>query len=123
MFRKKFKVTGEDVDDFMVMENTAYHHYASSILNSFLFEKGYSKQKIELQNVELKASKESFSLQKHLMFTQEFFVNLELSGLDGSEQKLNIKNRFFNANNELCATMTAKLHWTHDTWSRVMTVS
>ncbi|OEK07850.1 hypothetical protein A8C32_15320 [Flavivirga aquatica] len=115
MFRQKYKVQGEDVDDFMVMENTAYFNYSTSIFNIFLSEKGYSKRKRDALKIILQESKECFIRRKDLMFTQEFFVNLELFDIDNAKQKLNIRSRFFNANNELCAITIGELYWNDST--------
>ncbi|WP_299436781.1 thioesterase family protein [uncultured Aquimarina sp.] len=111
MYRKNYKVKGEDVDDFMVMQDVAYHNYTSSLLNAFLLEKGYSKRKREMLKIDLQESIESLIFRKHLMFTQVFFVNLELLDVDYKEWKLTFRNRFFNANNELCVTANTKLYW------------
>ncbi|SEK50614.1 hypothetical protein SAMN04487910_0681 [Aquimarina amphilecti] len=111
MFRRNFKVKGEDVDDYMVMQDTAYIEYTSSILFAFLFEKGYTSKKREHTHFNMQKSIGSLIQRKHLMFMQDFFINLELISIDTNKQKLNIRNRFFNSNNELCVTTNTYLYW------------
>ncbi len=111
MFRRTYKVKGEDVDDFMIMQDFAYYSYASSILKSYLFEKGYSKHKLNTLKIDFQEFSQKIIYQKHLMFTQSFFVNLEFIGTNNNGQKINIRNRFFNTKNELCVTASTQLYW------------
>ncbi len=111
MFRKKYKVKGNDVDDFMVMRTSAYQTYIYSILDSFLFEKGYTKKKLGHLKIGLQQCKEEFTYQKQLMFTQDFFLNIEFLNVEDNIPKTNIKSRFFNSNNELCAISNTELYW------------
>ena len=46
MFIRTFKVKGEDVNDFMIMQNFAYLSYSSKLLEVYLLEKGYSQLKL-----------------------------------------------------------------------------
>ncbi len=106
MFRINYKVTGEDVDDFMVMQNDAYYAYSISAIKNFLHKKGIpSKQLMELDQQLI--DREQLDFFKDLMFTQQFFINLDAIELD--KDKLNVRNRFFNANNELCASLSLEL--------------
>ncbi len=111
MFRRTYKVKGEDVDDFMIMQDFAYYSYASSILKSYLYEKGYSKHKLNTLKIDFQEFSQKIIYQKHLMFTQSFFVNLEFIGTNNNGQKVNIRNRFFNTKNELCVTASTQLSW------------
>ena len=45
MFTRTYTGKGEDVNDFMIMQNFAYLTYSSKILEAFLLEKGFSKLK------------------------------------------------------------------------------
>ena len=110
MFRKTYKVKGEDVNDFMVMQHFAYLSYASNVLHTFLFEKGYSRQKLNTLKIGLQESSEELIHYKHLMFGQAFFVDLELY-LKADDGKISIKNSFFNQRNELCTVVHTKLSW------------
>ncbi|SHI41490.1 thioesterase family protein [Aquimarina spongiae] len=111
MIRKKYKVTGKDVDDFMIMHGGAYQAYIYAILDSFLFEKGYSKRKLDHLKVRLQKCKEEFTYQKHLMFTQDFFLNMEFLSTAEDLSKIYVRSRFFNSNNELCAVSNTELYW------------
>ncbi|AXT55112.1 MULTISPECIES: hypothetical protein [unclassified Aquimarina] len=121
MFRRNFKVKGEDVDDYMVMQNSAYIAYTSSVLLAFLFDKGYTDKKRNKTKLNVQESIESLSQRKHLMFMQDFFINLELICIDNDSQKLAIRNRFFNANNELCATINSYLYWIDSVHQEIIT--
>ncbi len=109
MLRRTYKVTGEDVDDFMVMQDFAYQSYISSIVDAFLFEKGYSKQKLDTKNMRVTKRCKEFVHLKKLMFTQHFFLNLELLHTDNNKSSMSFKSRFFNVKNELCAMATIQL--------------
>ncbi len=111
MFRRTYKVKGEDVNDFMVMQDFAYHSYTSSILAAFLFEKGYSKHKLNALKIGLQKCDEELIYIKHLMFMQHFFLNLEFPDVTDNKQKINVRSRFFNVKNELCAMAITQLYW------------
>ncbi|AXT61078.1 thioesterase [Aquimarina sp. AD10] len=111
MYRKTYKVLGNDVNDYMIMENHAYFSYASRLLDNFLFEKGYSKQKLISLAIGFQKCTEELLFQKHLMFTQRFFVNFECIEITDNRQKIRVKNSFFNEYNELCAIVITKLNW------------
>lgn len=106
MYRKKYRVTGEDVDDFMVMQDFAYNSYTLSLLKNFLAEKGYSKEARDQFADKLKNSSKQLKCLKNLMFTQDFFINMDFFDVVDNNEKIKIQNRFFNAQNELCATIT-----------------
>ncbi|WP_282079111.1 hypothetical protein [Aquimarina algiphila] len=119
MFRKIYKVKGEDVNDFMVMQDIAYHRYASSILETFLFEIGYSKQKLNTLKIGLQKCQEELVHHKPLMFMQNFFLNLELLDSNNNEREISIRTRFFDTNNGLCAISFIKFNW-YDHYNKKM---
>ncbi|GAA0721017.1 hypothetical protein GCM10009430_21820 [Aquimarina litoralis] len=102
IIKKDYKVKGEDVDDFMVMETSAYQKYVSSIFKTFLFENGLKNKTSKKIDYTPVTSLNSLVLIKPLMFLQEFCINLELINTDKNLKKIEIKSRFFNSNNELC---------------------
>ncbi|GAA4278609.1 hotdog family protein [Aquimarina mytili] len=106
IFQETYKVKGEDVDDFMVMQDHAYRTYIQSTLAAFLLQKGYSKEERNTFNMALQSCEEELKYRKNLMFTQHFFINLEPLDEISNKQKIKLKSRFFNANNELCVTAT-----------------
>ncbi|WP_025743451.1 thioesterase family protein [Aquimarina pacifica] len=113
IYRKAYKVTGDDVNDFMVMQRFAYLSYTSRAFENFLFSKGLSKQKMQRLQLGLQGVKEEIIYQKNLMFTQSFFVNLECFAPTSDTKKLAIKSRFFNIENQLCAIVHTDLYWYH----------
>lgn len=121
MFSKKFKVKGEDVNDFMVMQDEAYHQYTSILLKSFLLEKGYDKHKKSFLTTTVKESIESLTFRKKLLFTQQFFVNLAPVITDNEKNTLYVKSNFFDINNTLCAITIAKLNWLDETSKQIIT--
>ncbi len=110
MFRKKYRVKGEYVNDFMKMEDFAYRLYAESIVKAFLIENGCSSNKLKTAKVYLNNCKDQLICRKDLMFTQDFFMNLDSFNLYENEENVNIKTRFFNAKNELCAILVMDNH-------------
>ncbi len=118
MFRRTYKVKGEDVDDFMVMQDFAYHSYISSILHTFLFENGYCKRKLKTLKMDWKQCSKEFVYIQHLMFTQRFFLNLEV--FEATNNTQNIRSRFFNSKNELCAVVTTQLYWVNNNYKEVI---
>ncbi|WP_299896488.1 hypothetical protein [uncultured Aquimarina sp.] len=102
IFKKEYKVKGEDVDDFMVMETSAYQKYVASIFKTFLFENGLKNKTSKKIDYTPVTSLNSLVLIKPLMFLQEFCINLELICSDKNLKKIEMKSRFFNSNNELC---------------------
>jgi acyl-CoA thioesterase FadM len=46
MFQRNYKVKGEDVNDFMVMQNAAFLKYSSKLLDTFLHENGFTGHKL-----------------------------------------------------------------------------
>jgi len=111
MYRRTYQVKGEDVNDFMVMQNFAYLTYASRSLESFLFEKGYTKRKLGSLKMGLQERSGELIYQKHLMFTQIFSVNLEFSVITDNKGKMSVKHNFYNEKNELCAMVINELYW------------
>lgn len=108
MVRKNYVVTGEDVNDFMVMENTAYLSYALRMLYHFLFEKGYSREKLNRLQLGLQEGNHTLIYYKKLMFTENFFVEMDYCC---KNEKVKMKNRFYNSQKELCAEITQEVEW------------
>ena len=111
MFQRNYKVKGEDVNDFMVMQNAAYLNYSSKILETFLFVKGFTKLKMNDLQVGLQKQNDSIEQYKPLLFTQPFSVNLSFESIAFSNYKMKVSIFFYNAKNELCTTITRELFW------------
>lgn len=109
MFRRTYKVKGTDVNDFMIMQEFAYHSYASSILTSFLFEKGFSKSKLNSLKINFQRVPKKTISYTPLLFTQHFTVSLEFLSISEDKRKMQIQNRFFNNQNKLCATVCTEI--------------
>jgi len=108
MICKNYVVTGEDVNDFMVMESAAYISYSVRLLYHFLFYNGFSKEKLNTLNLDLHEGNHELICYKDLMFTQHFFVELKHFYID---DKIRIKSSFFNSKNECCAEVTKEVEW------------
>ena len=111
MFQRKYSVKGEDVNDFMVMQNVAYLKYVSKLVDTFLFNKGFSDSKLISQKIGLQKNNDQIIQKKHLMFMQPFSVKLEFVGLNKNSNKMNIKVHFYNVNEELCSTVVRDFFW------------
>ncbi len=101
-------MTGEDVNDSMVMESAAYISYSVRLMYHFLFYNGFSKEKLNILNLGLHEGNHELICYKDLMFTQHFFVELKHFSID---DKITIKSSFFNSKNECCAEVTKEVEW------------
>ncbi|MBP1221844.1 hypothetical protein [Flavobacterium sp. 1355] len=108
MICKNYVVTGEDVNDFMVMENASYISYTVRLLYHFLFQNGFSKEKLNILNLDLQEGNHVFVCHKDLMFTEHFFIELKHCYI---ADKISIKSSFFNSKNECCAEVTKEIEW------------
>lgn len=111
MFQRNYKVKGEDVNDFMVMQNAAYLNYSSKLLETFLFVKGFTKLKMNTLKVGLQKKNDQIVQYKPLLFTQPFSVDLEFKSIAFSNQKMKVSIHFYNDKKELCTTITRELFW------------
>lgn len=108
MICKNYIVSGEDVNDNMVMEDSAYIAYTLRLLYHFLFYNGVSKEKLNGLHVELQEGNQVLLFHKNLMFTEPFFIELKHCHIN---DKINIKSCFFNSKNECCAEITKEVEW------------
>ncbi|MEN2401263.1 hypothetical protein GKZ90_0015850 [Flavobacterium sp. MC2016-06] len=108
MIYRNYIVTGEDVNDVMVMENTAYISYTLRLLYHFLFDNGFSKERLNALHLGLQEGNHELVSYKNLMFTERFFVEMKHCYID---DKINIKSCFFNSKKECCAEVTKEVEW------------
>nr|WP_294786194.1 hypothetical protein [uncultured Flavobacterium sp.] len=108
MICKNYTVTGEDVNDFMVMENTAYISYTLRLLYHFLFTSGFSKEKLNALHLGFQEQKTMLVLHKDLMFTESFTVKIKYCRIDDT---INIESSFYNSKEECCAEVTNEIKW------------
>lgn len=108
MTSKNYVVTGEDVNDVMVMENTAYISYTLRLVYHFLFDNGFSKEKLNALHLGLQEGDHILVCYKNLMFTEQFSVEMNHFYID---EKINIKSYFFNSKKECCAEVTKEIEW------------
>tara|TARA_R110002073_G_scaffold15953_2_gene62103 strand:- start:34024 stop:34446 length:423 start_codon:yes stop_codon:yes gene_type:complete len=111
MFIRSFKVKGEDVNDFMVMQNFAYLSHSSKLIEVFLLEKGFSKLKLNSLKIGWQKTNDTLINKKHLMFAEFFSIELSVFDEDKEEGVTRVSVDFHNTKNELCATLTTDLHW------------
>lgn len=120
MFQRNYTVKGEDVNDFMVMQNAAYLNYSSKILETFLYVQGFTKLKMNSLQVGLQKSNDQIQQYKPLLFTQPFSVNLAFESIAFSNHKMKVSIHFYNAKKELCSTITRELFWfDYSSWEAV----
>jgi hypothetical protein len=108
MICKNYVVTGQDVNGDMEMENTAYISYTLRLLYRFLFDNGFSKEKLNALHLGLQVENHELVCYKNLMFTEPFFIKIENCCI---EDKIKIKSCFFNSKNECCAEVTKEVEW------------
>ncbi|MWB93282.1 hypothetical protein GON26_02830 [Flavobacterium sp. GA093] len=108
MICKNYVVAGEDVNDFMVMENAAYLSYTKRLLYHFLFENGFSREKLNTFNLGLQERNHVLVCYQNLMFTEPFFVEMKHFSVD---DKISFKSLFFNSKKECCAEVTKEVEW------------
>ncbi|MBL4605398.1 MAG: hypothetical protein JKY02_07010 [Flavobacteriaceae bacterium] len=111
MFIRTYKVKGEDVNDFMVMQNFAYLTYSSKLLGVYLLEKGYSQVMLNSLKIGWQKNNDRLVNKKRLMFTESFSIHLNFSETSMKENKMTVLVDFYNAKNELCATLITELQW------------
>lgn len=120
MFQRNYTVKGNDVNDFMVMQNAAYLHYSSKLLETFLFVKGFTKLKMNTLKVGLQKKNDKITQYKPLLFTQSFLVELEFKNILFTNNKMNVVIHFYNQENELCTTITRELFWfDYSSWKTI----
>ena len=121
MFQRIYTVKGEDVNDFMVMQNTAYLKYASKIVETFLFVNGFTSLKMNNSKVGLQKSNDQIICHHNLMFTQSFSVKLEFKEIVVCTQKMNVAIHFYNEKDEICTTVIRELFWfDYTSWQTIM---
>jgi acyl-CoA thioesterase FadM len=111
MFIREYKVKGEDVNDFMVMQNEAYLKYTSKILETFLYVKGYTKLKMNSLKIGLQNRNSKLKQFDNLFFTQNFTIVLEFRKIDTILQKMEIVLNFYNKENSLITTIERDFFW------------
>lgn len=110
MFVRNYKVRGEDVNDFMVMQNFAYLSYASRLIEAYLMENGFSQMKLNSLKIGWQKSNDQLKNKKHLMFTQNFSARLNF-GANHQEDGIETYIDFYNDKQELVATIFTELYW------------
>lgn len=108
MICKNYIVTGEDVDDAMIMESTAYISYTLRLLHHFLFNNGFSKEKLNTLHLGFQEGKNELICYKNLMFTEAFLIEMKHCYI---QDKISIKSLFYNSKNEFCAEVANELQW------------
>tara|TARA_R110001632_G_scaffold43376_6_gene110027 strand:+ start:27356 stop:27781 length:426 start_codon:yes stop_codon:yes gene_type:complete len=121
MFARNFKVKGEDVNDFMVMENASFLRYSSKIVEVFLLENGFSKLKLNSLKIGWQKSNDRLINQKRLMFTETFSVQLNIissTSFEGNKKLVTVD--FYNNRSELSATLITEICWfDYTTWETI----
>ena len=111
MYQRTYRVKGEDVNDFMIMQNSAFLKYASQLLETFLFENGFTKKKLNAEKIGFDFKYDHLSNYKSLIFTNQFKINLLFKSLEKNNHKMNVDFHFYNDNNELVVKLERTLFW------------
>lgn len=111
MFQRNYTVKGEDVNDFMVMQNAAFLKYSSKLFDTFLYVNGFAKLKMNTLKVGLQKTNDVLQQHKYLMFTQPFSIQLDFKEIGSCHKKMFVEVQFFNIKKELCAVVKRELFW------------
>lgn len=117
MFTRNYSVKGEDVNDFMVMQNNAYLKYTTKLVDTFLHTNRFTKLKMNNLKVGLQNNNDRLQQYKPLLFTEAFSVALHCKLLCNSSKKMNIEIYFYNKKEELCALVSREISWfNYENW-------
>ena len=120
MFQRNYTVKGEDVNDFMVMQNAAFLNYASKLFDTFLYANGFEKLKMNASKIGIQKSNDQIVHHTSLMFTQPFSISLNLKKLGLCNKKMLIEIYFHNQNNKLVTTVKRELFWfDYNSWQTI----
>lgn len=120
MICKNYNVSGEDVNDNMEMESTAYTSYTLRLLYHFLFNNGFSKEKLNALHLGFKEGNNELVCYKNLMFTEPFSIELKYCHIN---EKINLKSSFFNSKQECCAEVFKEVQWFDHVQNQVIITS
>jgi len=110
MFYRNYKVRGEDVNDFMVMQNFAYLSYSSKLIEAYLLANGFSQLKLNSLQLGWQKNNDHLRNKKHLMFAKNFTARLNF-GESTHEKAVTTFIDFYDDQQELVATLTTELSW------------
>ena len=120
MFQRNYTVKGEDVNDFMVMQNAAFLKYSSKLLDTFLHVNGFTGHKLNKQKVGLQKKNDVIHQNKPLLFTQHFSIALQFRDLFITKNTMVVDIHFFDAKNVLTTTITRELLWfDYENWQTI----
>ena len=117
MFTRNYTVKGEDVNDFMVMQNKAYLKYTSKIMDTFLHVNHFTKLKMNTLQIGLQNNNDEITQYKPLLFTNSFSVALDCKSLCDSSSKMQVTVYFYDNNEEMCGLVSREISWfNYKTW-------
>lgn len=111
MFKRNYTVKGEDVNDFMVMQNFAYLKYTSKLIEVFLLDRGFSTLKLNNLKIGWQKNNDQLKNARKLMFMESFSAVLEFDTSRNLSDHTHVIVRFYNFEGELCSTVSTELHW------------
>jgi len=111
MFKRNYTVKGEDVNDFMVMQNFAYLKYTSKLIEIFLLDNGFSMLKLNDLKIGWQKNNDQLKNSRKLMFMEAFSAVMEFHTSKTIENHIHVVVRFYNSKNELCSTVNTELNW------------
>jgi acyl-CoA thioesterase FadM len=117
MFSRSYSVKGEDVNDFMVMQNNAYLKYTTKLIDTFLYVNRFTKLKMNNLKVGLQNNNDKLQQFTPLLFTEQFSVKLQCKLLCNNSKKMNVEIYFYNNKEELCALVSREISWfNYEVW-------
>lgn len=111
MFTRNYTVKGEDVNDFMVMQNNAYLKYTTKLIDTFLHINRFTKLKMNTLKIGLQNNNDTLHQYKPLLFTESFSVVLNCKLLCITSKKMNVEIYFYNKKRELCTLVSREISW------------
>ncbi|WP_288251381.1 hypothetical protein [uncultured Flavobacterium sp.] len=90
------------------MESTAYISYTLRLLYHFLYNNGFSKEKLNALHLGIQEENNKLLHYKNLMFTEPFSIELKYCHIN---EKINMKSSFLNSKQECCAEVFKELQW------------
>lgn len=108
MCKIEYRVSGDDVNDFMVMETYAYYAYSLRHIYNFMNELGYSRLKLNKLKICLNEQRSHIEIFKPLMFGNEFIIELRVRRLNYNLGYFEITCSYFNSRYQRCAIVKSQ---------------
>lgn len=105
----RYRVSGTDVNDHMVMETHAYYAYSLRHIYNFLNELGFSRQNLNKMKIYPHVQRTHLEIFKPLMFGINFLIELKIRRYNYNSARFEMNFSYLNSSFECCATMKSEL--------------